>query len=710
MKSHSLKYQNGVALIIFVLMLMGVGGYLLAGYSQGLLKQVEHKKTEHNTRVLIEAKQALLQFAYNYPVTNGNGPGRLPCADIDNDGDANDNDDGDDDVTTDNGECIALGHLPWNEPNLNLYDIRDADGQRLWYAVSDNFATNVAGGNTINSDTSGTITVRDQSGNVIYNGLNPTGLFRYGVAAIIIAPGDITARSGVAQDRSVANADDPFDTTADTDPGIINAANYLDRLVGTEDNANFTQDSAVDGFILGPVNIQSTNAINDQMIVITAAEVIEVAEKATLQAYRTALQAYDQRIDTDVGAGDHYPWLFNYGSAAFPVNDYGGGYPELDDYPSDPVFATEMANYLGRNGRVPSIFSNYFTEADGQPIESHLRVNLTLDYPTSPPVGFNQAFAMCPSNPAIFCTSGVLDFDSGTTRVFNVLSTDPLINVTFEDTDPNVFSANDGRLTATYVSDDTVSDVRYFWDEEPVGNGWRECLDGGNILSDCNRDGAGNPDPGGVNVTPSQILRIRIDVNLTGPVIFDMDYGVNPVVTIVNSADGGQHANISGTFVGANLDADTLPVVVSYQYDHFYSLAFNMQASGTLALADFMQEIGSSLALTLRYYPELPDWVSDNGWDDSILMAYASDYQPGGGGGPCTAGTDCLQINNFGGIDNDKISLLTIAGQHDWDDGGGDGLWNDIGDVFDFENDDLDDTFEVRAANGNDEILVIDEL
>ena len=694
MKPLSLKYQGGVALIIFVLMLMGIGGFLFVGYSQGLLKQVELSKAKHNTRVLNEAKQALLQFAYNYPVTNGNGPGRLPCADIDNDGDAN----------TAFGDCITLGRLPWNEPNLSLYDIRDADGQRLWYAVSDAFATNVPGGNTINSEATGSITVRDQSGQVIYN-----GFVNEGVAAIIIAPGDITSRNGVAQDRSVANADDPFDTTADTDPGIITAANYLDRLVGTEDNADFSQGLDTDGFILGPVNIQSPNTINDQMIVITAAEVIEVSEKATLQAYRTALQAYDQRIDTDVGAGDHYPWLFNYGSAGFPVNDYFGGYPELDEYPSDPVFGTELVRYLGRNGRVPSIFTSYFTETDGQPIESHLGVDLTLVYPTVPPVGFDQVDARCPSNPSINCTSGVLDFD-GTPddRVFNVPSTDPLKQVTFIDS-PNVFSGNDGRLTGDYQSPDTVSDVRYFWDEEPIGNGWRQCPSQGNSLSDCNRDDDGDPDPGGDNDTASQILRIQIDVNLTGTVNFDMDYGVNPVVTIVNSADGMRHANIAGTFAGANLDADTLPVVVSYEYDHLYSSSFDVQSSGTLALADLMQ--GGSLTLTLRYYPELPDWAIGDGWHDSILMAYALDYRPDNPvAGDCGLNPPCLQIDNFAGTIDDKISLLTIAGQHDWDDDGAAGLEDDIDDVFDAENDDLDDLFDVRAANGNDTILVIDEL
>jgi len=187
-----------------------------------------------------------------------------------------------------------------------------------------------------------------------------------------------------------------------------------------------------------------------------------------------------------------------------------------------------------------------------------------------------------------------------------------------------------------------------------------------------------------------------------------MDYGVNPVVTIVNGADGTQHANIAGTFAGANLDDDTLPVVVSYQYDHLYNTSFDVQSSGSLGLADLIQ--GGSLTLTLRYYPELPDWVADNGWDDSILMAYASDYLPGVGAGDCGANPPCLQINNFAGTSNNKISLLTIAGQHDWNDDGVAGLADDVGDVFDAENDDLDDTFDARAAAGNDKILVIEEL
>ncbi len=82
MKSRPSKHQSGYALIMFVLAIMGAGGLLLVEFTEGMRDAFESKKFEHNKRVLKEAKQALLQFAYNYPVTNNGGPGRLPCADI----------------------------------------------------------------------------------------------------------------------------------------------------------------------------------------------------------------------------------------------------------------------------------------------------------------------------------------------------------------------------------------------------------------------------------------------------------------------------------------------------------------------------------------------------------------------------------------------------------------------------------------------------
>jgi len=648
---------------MFVLMLMTVGGFVLVGYGQGLLEEVEVKKLNHNTRVLKEAKQALLQYAYNYPQFNSEGPGRLPCPAPDNTGLTG---------ALTLALCQSVGRLPWAESEMSFYDARDADGEQLWYAVSENFY-NLGGGPIINSDSDGTITLVDQSENIIYDG-NVAG-----IAAIIIAPGPEMA----GQDRN-ADPDDP--------------ANFLDSFNGF-DNAVFNNgesDTNDDGFILGPVfdQGQNINAVNDQMIVITAAEVVEMAEKATLQAYRAALQEYDQRIDNDIGAGDHYPWLFNYA-----VNDYGGGYPELDDYPSEPLFATEFTNYLGNQGRVPSIFTNFFTEVNSQPIESELELDFTLTYPISPTtVGYDQV------TPVV--AAGTFQFNNAVQHPFTGISTFPQ-TVSFSDIVDVV--GDDGRLSVTAITNQLFQLELWFWDEADLGlptGIWAICPNGGDELSDCNRDVLGNPTPGSTdNLAGVEALRVIAEIDFSGTVDFDMDYNNDPVITVTSAADGGNHATIEAVFLGT--DVINLPVTLRYEIDRLYRDSFDIQETGALVTTDLSL---SNVKLGLRFYPQLPAWVSSNGWDDSILMAYSSDYLPGVGGGPCTAGTDCLQINNIAGKNDNKIAILTIAGQHDWDDNGIAGLADDVGDVFDLENEDLDDIFDARAVNGNDKILVIDEL
>jgi len=224
-------------------------------------------------------------------------------------------------VDCDDGNPM-IGRLPWRDARLNFHDARDASGERLWYAVSDNFARGL--GSFVNSDTVGSITIQDRSGAVLYDGsVN-------GVAAVIIAPGAPIDRNGNLQDRSVANADLPFDMIADTDPGIIDPDNYLD-LFGAVDNADFVN-GTTNGFVTGPIfnPVDGSLAVNDQMIVITAAEVIAMAEKATLQAYRDAIIGYMANVGCIGDAPDGiatneascvangggwnpvYPWLYNY--------------------------------------------------------------------------------------------------------------------------------------------------------------------------------------------------------------------------------------------------------------------------------------------------------------------------------------------------------------------------------------------------------------
>ncbi len=674
MKPVNLKNQGGVALIMFVLMLMGVGGILFVGYSQGLLKQVELSKFEHNTRVLNEAKQALLMYAYRYPTTalvfNGTsrGPGRLPCPDTNNSGTPNSS-----------SFCINIdalvGRFPWNANGMEFYDAKGAEGESLWYAVSRNFAN--TGPPKINSDTDGTITLVDQSGKIIYDGNGA------GIAAIIIAPGPEMA----GQNR-IGGPNDP--------------ANFLDSFNGF-DNAVFNNgesDTNDDGFILGPVFDQGQNiiVINDQMIVITAAEVIEMAEKATLQAYRKSINDYLALT------GGVYPWLYNYITACFGETPSGSGITEaicisnsgvwrgpigIGDlttlYPAHADFNDEITYELDNFGRIPSIFNTYFSDTDSQPIESKLNGSLSMTYPITP-------------TPVASSSSGIFYFNDGA-QTFNFQTANKLTNVKFVD-----LGGGNARLTGTVIAPpQSFTDVIYFWDYEDDPTGiWTMCP-GLNQLSDCD-----------VDDDDYEILRVFLTLNFNiGAVNFD--YTSAPGVAPVVAASSSSHASITAIFNGADVISSSLPLSAFYQIDDDWDEgdSFDVEESGTMDLTNLVL---SQLTLGMRYYPVLPDWAFDNGWHDSIMMAYAQDYRPDTPVVPCTEGTDCIQINNLAGNNDNKISILTIAGQHDWVDDGAPGFSDDVGDVFDVENADILDIdgteylFDRLEPGGNDKILVIEEI
>ncbi len=87
---------------------------------------------------------------------------------------------------------LRPGRLPWR--TLGLADLRDADGERLWYAVSPNFR-DYASQVLINDATAGTLSVSGASN------LND-------VVAIVFAPGapvGAQSRDGAANQNNVVN-------------------------------------------------------------------------------------------------------------------------------------------------------------------------------------------------------------------------------------------------------------------------------------------------------------------------------------------------------------------------------------------------------------------------------------------------------------------------------------------------------------------------
>jgi len=645
------RAQDGYVLILVLLALLGFGGVVLAGFTQQAKQEQDARRYEYNKRVLKEAKQALLQYAFDYPgISPGNGPGRLPCPDVI----------GDDGIPESPTYCTSgtplVGRFPWNAAGMNFYDARDASNERLWYAVSSNFA--FTGPPTINSDTVGTITVVDQSGNTLYDGTAT------GIAAVIIAPGPEIARD--------ENNDGDYEYPQDRDADPLDPRNYLDTFNGFRNDLfnNAENDSDDDGFILGPLRETDPNSpafntvvVNDQMILITTEEVVRMAQKSVLYHYKEAINNYRANLGVDV-----YPWLDDYTTL------------DLTQYDGDVGV---------RLGRVPSMFAEYFSTnpVDGQPIISDLVIDISID-----------------------------GFDSSETIPASAI--------------PDIYFKADGNLSTSFTTPHSIT--RYYWDghdsntpSSPADGIWELCPVVTGTEDDCNQDGYNNFIGGPTSVDWMKVREITITLTYVpgspgDPFEFPYDDRAWPGVPL-NFIDptSTSHARVTGEYN----DNSTNFFSATWTQDNNFQSSFMESPAGNNGT--FVFDAGDSVDVTLVFYPALPDWAlaSEDDWHDSVQFAYSAGFEPGATS-VCTAGVDCLTINDSGGIQNDKIAILTLASEHTIVDAGAAGYQDDLGQIFDAENahaqdlampgtgdDDpndgiLDqDVFTMRA--GNDDLLVV---
>lgn len=186
--------QNGVALLILlVIIVLATTGLLLNSLNRATITTERDRIT---AEALAQAKEALITYAIKGAVASQR-PGSLPCPDTKSPSALT--------AGEEEGACSinAIGRLPWK--TLGLGDLRDGSGERLWYALSDNFrsSSSVA----LNSDTLGQLTI---------TGANPAS----NVVAIIFSPGSVigsqnrsatptvlctTTNSTIAPDRCAAN-------------------------------------------------------------------------------------------------------------------------------------------------------------------------------------------------------------------------------------------------------------------------------------------------------------------------------------------------------------------------------------------------------------------------------------------------------------------------------------------------------------------------
>ncbi len=235
------KQQGFVAILILVVVSLTAVGFIFNLMNLSSFKEMHVNKTG---QALVQAKEALIGFS----VGNASMPGALPCPDTNNDG-----------ISDPCSAGTSIGRLPWK--TLGMSDIRDADGECLWYALSPVFRNTLSvstRGNTqpaLNSATAGSITVFNEQGVALPVPVNK-------VIALIIAPSiSLSSQSRTNLGSTVCG-------------GNNTASNYLDSSNGIN-NATGNRVGNNLSFIMGKLG----SSFNDQLIYITQEDLYKPLRK-----------------------------------------------------------------------------------------------------------------------------------------------------------------------------------------------------------------------------------------------------------------------------------------------------------------------------------------------------------------------------------------------------------------------------------------------
>jgi len=239
-----------------------------------------------------QAKEALIARA----VADDNRPGSLPCPDTDDDGVA--------ELFAGNQCPSYIGRLPWR--TLDVPDLRDAEGERLWYVLSRTHRDHAAA-EPINSNTVGEIAV---------NGATPSSA----VLAVLIAPGRPLIRAGA-----------PDMQARDCPANCNSAINYLD-VAGGIDNATWVPVGGVVNVVTAP----ESDSFNDRLLAIHSDDIMPLVEKRAAREIALPMRDRYERWQAIPGLKGFYPW-------AAPFNDPANPGPGVNNtlHGHLPVSATQ---------------------------------------------------------------------------------------------------------------------------------------------------------------------------------------------------------------------------------------------------------------------------------------------------------------------------------------------------------------------------------
>ena len=250
--------QYGAALLLTLLFfVIAFSAYLVFSLNT---TDPEVQRQQKTMETLAYAKEALIAWSVlqgDYGTDTLHRPGSLPCPDTNFFGSTNSG--------NASGTCSAsggssIGRFPWKA--FDIEELYDANGEGLWYAVSDNFRKPHLNKKSINSDTQGSLLLYAADGVTL---LTPSG---EELVAIIFSAGPPLPK----QNRSSAPND---------------AASYLDSGNGRNNTL------ASGPFIAGPSrDVQGNIIVNDLAIGISARELIAAVEKRALKEAQNALAQF----------------------------------------------------------------------------------------------------------------------------------------------------------------------------------------------------------------------------------------------------------------------------------------------------------------------------------------------------------------------------------------------------------------------------------
>jgi hypothetical protein len=360
-------HQGGFALIAVLALAAMIAAFLIAIGINRSQAELANTREDRSMSALKQAKAALIAYAASeqwqaYKGQTTNQPGGLPCPDT-----GPDNTPANTGVSS--GICPSaasrVGRLPF--ATIGSDDLKDASGERLWYAVSSNFYKNIAL-NVINSDTPGLLIVQ---------GSAPAS----NVVAIVFAPGPAIrdTTTGLLQDRRGAN----YNRTA----------SYLEKYTAVGNDYTFWSDTG------------QSDTFNDRLLVITQADLMAAVEPVV--AARIQRDVVPQ-MNAYFAGWNAYPFATPFNPNLAPQNQYQGQLgaargllPMAADPTTDPtnttgkpywdtasITLTEISGGTGAGASVPP--SIWTTAPDCTSASTRAQINCTVWYTQAGGVGIND--------------------------------------------------------------------------------------------------------------------------------------------------------------------------------------------------------------------------------------------------------------------------------------------------------------------------------